>query len=186
MKNNKKLKWFFGGWFLLMILLAALSFPEHKPLKKLDEVSFHVQENEELYFKNIRSYYYEMEERQDAQFHLYRLKTRRKDSLTPTLNLAIVNNWKMDEAYILIEPNFKTDGGYSIILNSGNEMDTIKSEFLNTPQQYLLATKIYQTLAAEGTVTIKKEEEYELFNDESDRQVIMRVLKDYFKLIGKL
>jgi hypothetical protein len=186
MKNNKKLKWFFGGWFLVMILFAALSFPEHKPLKKMDEVSFHVQENEELYFKNIRSYYYEIEEREDAQFRLYRLKARRKDSLQPTLNLAIVNNWRMDEAYVLIEPNFEIEDGYSLALSTENQSDTINSKFLNTPQQFILATKIYETLAAEGTVKLIENEGVDLFEKEEDRMVVMRVLKDYFKLIGKL
>lgn len=185
MRNNKKLKWFFVLWFILMIAFATLTFPEHKPLKKIAEVSFHVQENEELYFKNIRSYYYETEEREDAQFYLYRLKSRRKDSLQPTLNLTIVNNWRMDQAYILIEPNFDSQQDLQLTFQIDNRLDTLQGDLLNTPKHYELAMRIYETITQEGSVQTLEENPKNLFVKEEDRQAAIRVLKDYFKLVGK-
>lgn len=189
MRNNKNLKWFFLGWFVVMIFLALWTFPEHKPLRSIDLHPFHVQENEEIYFKNIRSFYYDFEHREDANFHIYRLKERAKDSLHPTLQFAIVNNWRNDEAYILTELPCINCAKGGLIFPTATTVDTLFPQLFNAEQHWELAVKTYEQLTQDQPIlllTQEKQTAVQLFTNEEERLQTLRVLKDYFKLTSRL
>lgn len=176
------------GWLAIMIVLTLWSFPEHKPLRNIDLHPFHVQENEEIYFKNIRSYYYDFEHREDANFYIYRLKERAKDSLTATLQFAIVNNWRNDEAYILTElPCFQCAESGLVFQNS-NSSDTLFPQLFNAEQHWDLAVKTYEQLTQNKPILMVNQQQNAtpLFNNEIERKQALRVLKDYFKLTNRL
>lgn len=186
--NNKKLKWFFLAWLIAMVVFAWASFPEHKPLKKSKEIAFRVLENEELYFKNVRSFYYDKEVREDAQFDLYRIRTRRKDSTVPTVNFVIVNNWRMDEAYVLAEQNF--DAGDELLIRHRSApdepYDTLALNLSNNAEHYAFARAVYSALAEEEQLEVMKGRRfYPLYQDGKELGSILKTLKDYFKLVGQ-
>lgn len=85
----------------LLILVIAFHDPDVAP--NSDRVNFRVPESNALYFKNLRQFYYEKEEREDARFELFRFKTRPADSTKADVRFAIVSNWLQDEAYIMAE-----------------------------------------------------------------------------------
>ena len=93
MKNELQ-KWFlyFVGATLLFIITYSIFGPKAKQIN-LQEIAFTSTNSSELYFKNMRSYFYDKEEREDARFMLYRIGSR-----NDALSFILVNNWLMDES----------------------------------------------------------------------------------------
>jgi hypothetical protein len=188
LRNKNKLQFLFIGWFLTMLILLIIFFPEDRPIR-LDKVNFHVAEPEELFFKNVRSYYYDFEKREDANFHLYRIKTRNKDTTKPGITFFIANNWLNDEAYIMVEPNSAVDTTKSLEVRyavSGSDWDTISLNTPNSYNNYLFAGKIYLAMTEDARFEILNGgETREIFGPEN-RPSVKKTLKDYFKLVGKM
>lgn len=74
--------------------------------KNLDPnvVRFETTEASKLFFKNTRQFQYQLEELEAAKLKVYRWK-QPLDERLPQLHLALVNNWRFDEVYLLLEPN---------------------------------------------------------------------------------
>lgn len=188
LRNKNKLQILFVGWFLTMLILLIIFFPEDRPIR-LNDVSFHVTEPEELFFKNVRSYYYEFEKREDANFHLYRIKSRNKDATQPNITFFIANNWLKDEAYIIAEPNSAVDTAKSLKVRysvSRSDWDTVSLNTPNSYNNYLFAGKIYLAMTEDARFEILNNGETSKIFGPDDRPSVKKTLKDYFKLVGKM
>ena len=172
-----------------MVVTLVMVAPEDRPIK-IETADFRMPENEEIYFKNIRSFYYSLEEREDAGFNLYRLKKRRIDTLNPNFQLAIVQNWRQDQAYIIFETNdaWEKPDTMQLAVSDGNNHDTIRISTWNSIEQYFFSAHLYMALR-------EKENTYQLLVNNKwtptlangdDRSNLKIVLKDYFKLVGKM
>ncbi len=182
--KNVSLKLIFVLWFLAMIAFAFITNPEHKPIR-MDEVSFKALESESLYFKNVRQFYYALEEREDAQFELFTLRSlanyKRDEQFLP----IIVNNWRMDEAYLKFEhPALDQGEGMKFVTSNA---DTFELNRQTSFDQFLLGVKLYTAIADEAEIYHLKGERAEpLFLNGNERNAFMKTLKDYYKLVGKL
>ena len=85
----------------LMIIVACQGSSENTQKEK--DVDFSTSDASELFFNNVRQIHYDLENQENTQLKIYRIKTRSKDQNHPNINLALVNNWRYDEAYLLIE-----------------------------------------------------------------------------------
>jgi hypothetical protein len=90
----------------LLIFLISVSCNADKT-KKIDaeKSKFSTSDASELFFKNVRQRYYDREEMAASKLNIYRIQERNQRVDYPHLQLAIVINWRYDEAYILLEPN---------------------------------------------------------------------------------
>ena len=113
-----------------------------------------------------------------------------KDSNSPILNLSIVNNWRYDEAYILLEPNevigaldqlklkWENSEGASGQLNfiGGNKTDQLK-----------FAAQVYEQIQQGSTfLLIKEDEQLEILNDSKSREAFRITMFDYWRLVRSL
>lgn len=95
----------FGLGSVLFVLLLSF-FNERKANNTgEDENPMQVADQDRLFFKNMRTPYYDIEGREDAKINIYRYGKRIKSSGMPALNLSILLNRVKDEAYIFVEPN---------------------------------------------------------------------------------
>lgn len=188
-----KIKWnlkhFFLVWFIVTLVILLATSPKDRPIR-IDVADFKMPENEEIYFKNLRSFYYELEEREDAGFNLYRLKARRIDTVEPNFQLAIVQNWRQDQAYLIVEPNnvWEKPDTMQLAVRDGDNHDTIRITTWNTIEQYFFAANLYMALREEDCsykLFVNKHWMSVLANGE-DRLNLKTTLKDYFKLVGKM
>lgn len=183
---SSKLVQIFAGTMVVLVLLIFATQPEHNLLKKR-ELSFIVLESDALFFKNLRQYYYDKEFHEDAGYELFRHPDQKPlDVHEP--RLVILNNWLMDEAYIM----FENKDGSPIqaklrVKNDGNEI-VYDLQGANANQQQQIAAEIYQSLVgSKSTFQIFKDNNWVVIWDtESKRKTINGVLKDYFKLVGSL
>ncbi len=186
------LKRIFLVWALLMIILLAVYALFGPKSKSIDwnDITYKSTESADLFFKNMRSFSYNIENDEKSNWRLMRIKSRNQDSTKATLNFLIVNNWLQDENYIIIEPNKKlsVDGTISLKWeNSEQEEEIILNEF-NAEANYIFAARFYEQLTAESNFSfLNQKKEWEVLSlDEKDRKSLKKTLSDYFKLVGKI
>lgn len=183
-----KLKHIFALWFATMLLLLVIFFPKDRPIR-LDEISFHMPENEELFFKNLRAFYYDYEYKDDANFKIYRIKTREKDTTLKHVNFTIVQNWLQDEAYIYPEiSGLPNDSAWLLCVHPNNKIDTFPLFEVNAWQHFQTASLVYMALREGANFKLKNKQgqTFALWENPNQMQSIKKTLKDYFKLVGKM
>ena len=181
---NKKLPLYFGLWFVGFIIILALVFPENRPVD-FKVPQFRTSQADLLYFKNIRSFYYDKVEDEKSSYEILHLKTLWQDSTKiPKLTFAIINNWRQDETYVITECNRKMLFQEPISINWENnkvEGSITLSEF-NSEAHFKFAGEVYSHLINDDKLFFESEP---IFSDQQ-RKSIIKTLKDYFKLTGKI
>lgn len=189
------LKRVFIAWFGLMVVVLAFTMPESRPID-LEEVSFQTTESSELYFKNVRSYFYEIWDDPKSGFVHYRIKSRNKDSLKPTINFLLLNNWRFDEAYIMAEGNdaLSTLEGLTLSIATSEDSSSYTFDNFTNYEHWMLSGRIYMALRDDRSrfwlsgpkSNASGREALEVFTEGEDRKSLKKTLRDYFKLTGKI
>ena len=181
-------------WLITFIaLVLGLSFlfaPRSRPVD-LSEITFTTTSSSELYFKNIRSYYYDIYDREKAPFVIYRLKRRNRDTTELHLQFMIVSNPLANEAYIFAEPSpaIKQYDSLAVFISKDSD-STVTAALLSrmiNEDHYLFAGNVFEKLLNGGQTFLINEDDTlaELFTGNEERRNAETVLEDYFKLVNK-
>jgi hypothetical protein len=193
-KNNKDtlspelirlLKIFGIGSFVFVLVMSFFNEKRANNSGK-EPCPMRMTDAERIYFKNVRSAYYDIEIRRDAKMTVYRHGKRSKDTNRPTLVFSIILNQINDEAYIFLEPNFeelpvrikwsipdKNQEG-EITFEGGDKFAHF--EFTQKITPLLLDNAIFEILVKESWRT--------LWRDEKEKNAVMVTIEDYQKLIN--
>ncbi len=168
-----------------MVVLVIATLPDQRP-EKIDTVGFDTTESAELYFKNVRSFYYTKKEEGEGIFDVYRLNSLFSDS-TATLPFAIYHNWRSNEGFIRLDTSRMAQGKYSAIqIDSSRIMiKQLDLPSMNNESQYLFAKEVYKALRDEKRISVVTEND-SIEVGESTSISIERTLTDYFRLVGKI
>tara|TARA_Y100000813_G_C24137880_1_gene340905 strand:+ start:340 stop:888 length:549 start_codon:yes stop_codon:yes gene_type:complete len=175
---------------LSILLLSLFIISACNPVKdkKVNQttIGFKTDESSKLFFKNVRRSYYDVEVMEEAKLEIYRLKKRVKESDEPILNINIVNNWRYDEAYILLEPN-SAAGSLSDIKviweNEDGKSGEISLEGGNKKNQLDFAAKVYDQIQNGSQFYIMKDGAKKAFLiDSKSREAFRVTMFDYFRL----
>ena len=156
----------------------------HKPQYKITDPS-------ELFFKNVRALYYNREENQTAKLEVFRIKNGAESNDSTVLNLAIVLNWRFDEAYILIEPGKILDDVKSVTLLWEDESEGAgeSAEFTlgDKNSQFTLASIIYgHILKGHHLYYLKKGKKWPLLKSKKAREAFRITMFDFYNLVELL
>lgn len=185
MVKNKLMLWFIG-WFLIMILLAVIFQPESRP-SKFDTLNFDTTESAELYFKNVRSFFYSLNEEGEGVFNAYRLNAMYADTEVFGIRFVIYNHWRQNMAFIRIDTNH-TDLShieYLVSASANGEIDSIFTPDLYNESQYDFAKNIYFAARDKNRIGVPHENDT-LWIPQSQMINLRTTLRDYFKLVGRL
>lgn len=180
-----KLQIYFLGFIFFIVLLVvcfAIFVPSQSSIH-LEEIKFSTSQSSRLYFKNLRSYYYEKDEVEKPGFILHQYKSDGEENL----RFLIVDNWKHDEAYIIAESAIVNidEEILQIMWTRGNESDTISLKELDAEAHYVFAAQLYDKLLQEGELAIIKKTDSFLFTG-NEKKSLKITLKDFFKLVEKV
>lgn len=158
---------------------------------KLDpnQVVFKTNDASKLFFKNTRRTYYNLETNEAAKLEIYRWKDTPDQSL-PQLNLALINNWRFDEAYLLIEPNEFIDLN-TLKLRWSNSEDGSSGEinFIpgNKENHARFAGLVYQKLRRDTEIEIFLNNLWQpLFTDNTSKDAFEKTVYDFYRLTERL
>jgi len=185
MRKNKLIFWFIG-WFIVMLLIGYLTQPDVYP-SKLDIISFETSESAELYFKNVRAFYYEMSTEGEGVFDAYRLSASLDEKVDASLVFVIYNNWRHNLAFIRIDTN-KLDNkriDHLVSLSAEGKIDTLLLPEPLNESQYTFAKDVYLAAQSKNRIALITQND-SLWISESDAVNLRKTLRDYFKLIDKL
>lgn len=152
-----------------------------------DRFTFNTGDDTEIFFKNVRQSYYDLEENKAAQINVFRFSDRLITEDQPVINLAIVHQYVNDKAFILVERNeWFDDQTGPLQLESTLKNGTITEidlETMNKDAMLEFATRVYEDLqqGAEFKL-IQKGERIPIFTDKKEREAIRITLSDYYRL----
>lgn len=153
-----------------------------------DNPDFGTTHDSQMFFENVRQIYYDREEVAAGKLKVYRFKKRSKATNKPIINLALVNNKRFDEAYILVELNSAFKGRTFEILwedKNANKKGTYQYTLGNKKLQFKFASQLYESLEKGHQLFYKdKNKNIPIFNNSQERSAFLVTLKDYYKLIG--
>lgn len=182
MKNElQRLFVFFLAAVALFVILFAFLGPQGKKIN-LKEIEFSTTNSSELYFKNIRSYFYDKEENTDANFMLYRINSREKDSSKLKLNFLLVNNWLMNECYLIAESKSEN---LHVEWKLKEQEGRIRLQGENNRAHFIFGAELFEQLDRGAELWWVDSGTKELLSEE-EKSSLKTSLKDYFKLVGKL
>lgn len=168
-----------------MLIVIIFSLPSSRP-PKIDAIGFETTESAELYFKNMRAFYYQKSEEAGGIFETYRLQSLFSDSIT-TLPFVIYNNWRSNESFIRLDTTFNTAKNYIHLISDSASVkkDTIAIPQLSNEAQYVFAKEVYKSLQSGKRLGMLTKERINWIR-ESDQISIKRALTDYFRLVDKI
>ncbi len=187
---HSKLKTAFVLTLAGLVFLAWVTAPVHPRLKS-GIIDAHVLESDDLYFKNIRKAYYQVEIREDAKFELLRYKDRwvASDGMASGPFFTIVSNPRFDEAYLMLEwaDEFLRDSLTLEVLGGAE-----KFKFTTTGEGVAvhasIAASLFENLY-DGELkfyALYQGKREEIWKTEGQRKVLRTVFKDYFRLVGAI
>ncbi len=120
---------------------------DNKKIIDPDQPQFDTTDPSELFFKNVRALYYDKEENQAGKLEIFRIKRNAASVDSTALNVVIVLNWRLDQAYVLIESDGLLAGErvVTLVWEDEQEGDRGSAAFdLNDKNsQFTLASTIY-------------------------------------------
>lgn len=168
-----------------MVGIVIIFQPESRP-EKINLVSFHTNEADELYFKNVRLFYYITREEGFGIFEVHRLKSIQETNRL-TLPFAIYNNWRANEAFIRLDTTFSNAYQGAVLMkdSSGTIIPITNLPEADNISQYNFAKDTFKALDKKYKIGLLHHGK-ETWISESSSKSIRQCLKDYFKLVGKL
>ncbi len=175
---------------IISLLIASACNPDkNKPIEE-GKLIYTTNDASKLFFRNVRAGYYDKQTLELAKIDVYRMRNRNLTEDYPVLNLALVNNWLEDEAYIIMEPNSYYSVGDTIKVTwKADSLGQQQIDFIygNKDNHTRFADKVYQNLGTLQTMEIHSgAESWPLFNRNEDRETFRKTMVDFYRLVQRL
>lgn len=163
--------------------------PDKQTKVDQDKITFATDNASRLFFKNVRQIFYELEEMEEAKLKLYRYKKRDQSTDKPLINLAIVDNWRYDEAYLLLEPNVQLAGESELVVKWENTEGSGEINYRqgNKSEQVAFADQIYDRIQQGCTFSIQVNGTWGSFlASEKSKEAFRITMFDYYRLVKRV
>lgn len=168
---------------LEFLVLLMFLFPPSPKNVNFTEVDFSVADSDQMFFNNLRAYYYEQEKDTLGGFMLMRLKKSLQEP--NAFRFVIARNLEQKEAYIYLESQKEMirDTLMLEVISATVIDSTIALTSFDMMAQFQFAGLCYQLFSDEQ---LSLDYNGEAFQSANMRKYNETVLKDYFKLVGKI
>jgi hypothetical protein len=169
----------------LALVLVLSFFNEHRANNSGEDRTFRVADSNRIYFRNVRSIYYDREVRSDAGMVLYRHGKRMKSETTPTLDPMILLNSAKDDAYIYFE---LANGEWpiQIVATRADVKDTFDLDVGNNHDHFNFFNQLLPELEQDAEFELIVDEKVvPLWQEEKEKEAVKTVAEDYLRLLSK-
>jgi len=170
---------------VIILLFSGCQIDKDKKVDR-NKFTFKTGDDTELFFKNVRQSNYDLEENEAAKFNLFRHEDRIVTNDQPVINLAIVNNYMNDEAYLLIEPNdsLKSFNPLTIEVKNDSTIKKVKLGSVNRESMLEFASQLFEGIQknAQFFVLSKDEERIPILDEKEEREAFRITVSDYYRL----
>jgi hypothetical protein len=177
-------------FFTVLSLLFSFACSDISPEEASAEKSvFSTTAPSHIFFKNMRSSYYQATQQAGTKVDLYQLRKIKTDASVPLIYPVIADNWMKDEAYVLIQTNEYEKGfqsPLSVYWSSEKEEGVIEMKSPpNFEHQYAFALELEEALRKNYRLHVLdgNGEEVAVFEAYDEKSVFLTTLRDYKKLV---
>lgn len=168
------------------ILILSACHPDKDKLVDIDEIKYESTDASELFFKNVRRSYYDLEERRDAGIELYTL-SEYEDVQNPTLLPTIAYNWRNDFVSIMLAIEKPSEDDVPITLLFGEEgpdQDKMLFDNQNIRTQTSAAVNIYnQIISKKDIYLVVGSDKKPLFQNADEQDMFRITVFDYLRFV---
>lgn len=175
--------------FLALFLLFGCGQIENTKLDP-SEVRFETNDASKLFFKNTRQLQYDLEKLEEAKLDVFRWKEKLNDE-APQLHLALVNNWRYDEAYLLLEPNKHIPDLNQLTIRwnlpETGENGRIQFQGGNKTAHAEFSGQVYLKLREGAQFEIQIDQDWKpIFQESESRKAFETTVYDFYRLTDRL
>lgn len=153
-----------------------------KPSVKKKEVTFHYENPELIFFKNLRAFFYQPENKDHIEIHT--LKELQKIKPAPPFYYAIVIDPQNSKSFI--SPKITVDQDSVLLTRSHqNIIDSLYIFEGSIIERYQQAATMYDWVREAEEIHIWDHQKQELLSKKA-KDAYRKTLKDYFKLINAI
>ncbi|MEQ8907868.1 MAG: hypothetical protein RIC95_01635 [Vicingaceae bacterium] len=185
---EKLKKWFliWGLFMFLALLLYSFFGPSGKKIN-VRQVNYNYTQSAELFFKNMRAYFYDQKKYEDGSYVLYRINSRVKDSSLNKLNVVLVKNTLLSQCFVRLESGMLDieHDSLNAIWKTEDEQGSFYLTSSNSDGHYLFAAELYEYLDMEADLYFQDTSK-KLRLTEQEKKSLRKSLYDYFRLVGKV
>jgi hypothetical protein len=178
----------FGLGSLIFVLVMSF-FNEKKANNSGTEPSpMRMADAERIFFKNVRSVYYDIENRRDAKMTVYRHGNRVTNPGTPNVGFSIILNQYSQEAYIYLESNFdEMPIRLRWSITEKNQVEEIAFDGGDKFAHFEFAQKVAPLLSENTIFEVWTQDKWiRIWEDEKEKKGIIVTMEDYQRLIGNI
>jgi len=175
---------------LLLFCVSICTVSCRNPYIKQEKLPiFTTTEDSKLYFKNVRQIFYNRDT-DETQREMFRLKKSVLTDTIPIINLCIINHWKQDKAFLLLEPNawFLSPDTIRVVWKDANNArsGTYFFEQGSIDRHHFFALQIYEAILQEYDLFIQhNQQQVPFLNNKTAREAFRITVKDYLKLTNQ-
>lgn len=182
---------FKNAFFCILLLLICSCNPDKNTLVDPNVVHYQTTQQSVLFFQNMRGMYYDLDDNPTTKLKLFRFADRPQHEKHPVLNLLLVNNWRHDQAYVMLEPNdslsrYLTDS-LRVLWQDTSSMESGTHRFVqgNKDTHYRFATQLYNSILQGHRLHLLNEQNDTLpfMSDEDEREAFRITMMDYYRLV---
>jgi len=177
------MKWQISG--VILSVLCACSITSEQNFDP-EEPKFYTTEAAALYFKNVRSFYYDLEERDGV--NVFCLSKSDQEAAYPNLILNINMDWRKDQSYLsLSNSHYFPESGPISVQSLADDGGTQQFQLLKRDRvaTFIFVAKLYQSIQADQKLTVVIDgQKHPLLDDQKDREAFLITAFDYYRLVG--
>ncbi len=178
-------------FFFALVMLAFACNPDKETRVSVSTPQFETTQQSMLFFKNVRGMYYDLEDNKRAGMLIYRFKDRQMDTTQAAVNVALMNNWRNELAYVFIEPTPALKSQYQDTLRIvwqdtlGTQAGTYRFAKGNREAHFGFATQLYNSILDGHKLTFMDTSGVEkpLFESEEFREAFRITMIDYYRIV---
>lgn len=173
--------------FVIFFLLAGCTPGQSHDYNYQPRTMFKTTPPARLYFKNMRSVYYDQLAGRPDSMDYYRLRQFPDPKDSPVLQAVIADNWLRDEAYLLLEfnafPGAPKDT-FRLVLRAGEQEEILRLAQVDPEAHQVVARQLLLALEAGREVLWQSEQgqTYKLFDSDSERSAFRTTTADYQRM----
>lgn len=177
----------YQGVFIVILMLLVGCNPDKNRVVDRNNPVFKTTDATKLFFKNVRTLYYDIEERNDGKIQILRLKSRVEDSSRAIINVDIVNNWFQDRAYpmVVLSSYFDSLEDFELVISASDGFEETLgfNRQSSMDSHFYFASAIYEGIL-KGRDFRLANSGLKLFTESEEREAFRTTMVDFYRLVA--
>lgn len=175
---------------LLCIQLLAACGERRFPRPDFESLEFKTTEQAKLFFKNVRSFYYEADLYSFKGAEVYRWADREKDTSLFWINPVLVIHLQQDQVFILTEasPAVQSNCAPFLYRETDVAMDSIRWTPSSMHDHFNLNVFVYDAIDMKARLYLRLHDgqKVELLTKEKQQSNYHKQIRDFLRLVGAI